>query len=130
MIDVLIGIGILSFLGGIFLLWVFRTRYLDEKTVQIFQKKIEQTRAYDPSHAILESHKLFVLALKNLGGQNLPAAKIIARHQKRFSDIKKIWEIHRLRNLLAHEIGIQVTEKDSERARRIFMKSLKDVTKR
>lgn len=116
--------------GGIFLLWKFRPRKLDEKTIQKFSFKIDQTRGKDPEHAIIQIHKLFILALKEMSPASLPAARMIKRHQKRFSEVSQIWKFHRLRNQLAHEIGIKVTEKDAEKARQVFINALRELGKK
>lgn len=126
---ILAGIVLLIVIGGI-VLFLFRKKYLTKTAYQKYAKLIDDTRSLDPPHAILESHKIFVLALKTLGGAKLPAARIIARHKKRFPHVGKIWEIHRLRNQLAHEINIKVTETDSENARKVLTKALKSITKR
>lgn len=111
--------------GSIVLLYKNRPKKLPPKTYQIYATKIHDTCTLDAEHAVIESHKLFVLALKKLSGKKENAAKIIARHQKRFPNIKKVWAAHRLRNQLAHEIGIKITEKEAEHIRQTYINALK-----
>lgn len=127
--DLIIATVFLLLILGVFLLFSFRKKSIDTQKAQVFLEKIENTRSLDPEHAILEMHKVFVVALKSIDNSKLTAAKTIARHQKRIPNIKNIWSIHRLRNQLAHEIGIKVADSDAEKARKAFQKAIRALCK-
>jgi hypothetical protein len=118
----------LLLIGSGVILFGFRKKKLKPEIYETYSTRIHDTCTLDAAHSIMESHKLFVIALKTIGGQNKNAAKVIAQHQKRFPNIKKIWTAHRLRNQLAHEIGIKVTDNDAEKIRQTFIQALKSLT--
>jgi len=76
--------------------------------------------------AILDADKLFDHAMR---AQNLPGSTFADRlraGQRRMSaeTYQMIWEGHKLRNQVAHEVGYSVTKAESEAAARSFRRGL------
>ena len=113
---------------GLVVIFWSKQKKLTAQEFQKFSTTIKQTKSLDPAHAILESHKIFVKALKQIFPEKT-AAKIIAKAQKNFPNQGKIWQFHGLRNRIAHETDIKVTSSQSENARQEFIRALKSISK-
>ena len=120
------------FLFGIFILWLYSRRkvYLSKPQFIKYRSQIQATKSMPPSYAVLESHKIFVKALSSITSKRLlKAATVIKRYEKRIGSCKRIWYYHRLRNRVAHEVGVKVTKDQAEKARKEFIWGLKNLTK-
>lgn len=127
-----ITISILAFilLSGFIFLFLRKKPQISHKIGQKFIQKIKDTKNLAPSHAILESHKIFVTTLSQIYPEtSLTAAQKIAKIANRFPNTGKIWHFHKLRNKIAHEIEIKVSKTDAENARNNFIRALKSIMK-
>lgn len=110
------------------LLWIAKPRKLKKEDCEFFSEKIKGTALLDPAHAILESHKIFVNALRTLFKQKkLSAALTIERFAKKFPNEKTIWRLHGLRNRIAHETDVKVDYHEAEHGREEFIRALKSL---
>ncbi len=80
----------------------------------------------DGKHALMDADKLLNIVLKKKGyaggvGEQLKKAG------KLFTNLNDVWGAHKLRNRIAHELGIHFTPADRDRALRSFEKALKDL---
>ena len=78
----------------------------------------------DPSKRLLEAEKVFDSALERMGVHGSFSDKLKASNH-RFGNIQSLWNAHKLRNRIAHELGFSSNEKESERAVDAFEKALK-----
>jgi len=111
-------------LGGIFLLFRKKQK-LTPENFALFRKKINETKNLAPPHALFEAHKLFISAVATLFPTSKdPAIKMLQRVSKRFPNEEKIWQLHKLRNRVAHERDCKVSSLKAEEAREEFIKAL------
>lgn len=80
----------------------------------------------DDKHKIMDADKLLDAMLKKKGLSGSLGDKL-KNNAKLFSDLNGLWEAHRLRNKLAHEIDFKLKTAQSERAISGFRKAFKDL---
>ena len=90
---------------------------------------IVQTSQLDPAHAVLESHKIFVKALKTIEGDTSNAASVITKFRHRFKQERMVWFVHNLRNRVAHDMGVEVSERMAQDVRKTLVKALENLSK-
>lgn len=73
----------------------------------------------DPSRRVLEAEKVCDAVLKELSYTGTFAEKL-QQAGPRLSNINDIWNAHRLRNRIAHEVNIRVSAAQSDRALHAF----------
>lgn len=73
----------------------------------------------DPAHRVLEAEKVCAAVLHALGYHGTFAEKLTAAGP-RLTHLDDLWNAHRLRNRIAHEMGIRVSEAQSLRALQAF----------
>ena len=76
--------------------------------------------------ALFEADKLLDLALKKIGYTGSLGEKL-KKAERLFSDINGIWFAHKLRNRLAHEMNVRVSNGDIEKALKLLKKGLQDL---
>lgn len=109
---------------------VFRLRRVrvlrggDLNSIQKLWCSVEQIS--DPSKQILEADKVLDQALHLLGYQGSLGEKLRLAGP-RFSDLNGLWSAHKLRNKIAHEVGVNVGEREASVALRSFRKALSDL---
>ncbi len=80
----------------------------------------------DGKHALMDADKLLNVVLRKRGyaggvGEQLKKAG------KLFTSTDDVWNAHKLRNRIAHELGVHLSPADRDRALRSFEKALKDL---
>lgn len=80
----------------------------------------------EPRYAILDADKLLDYVLKKRGYVGTLGEKL-KKSEKCFSNINEIWNAHRLRNRVVHEVGFKVTEKEIRNALNIIRRGLVDL---
>jgi uncharacterized protein with HEPN domain len=77
--------------------------------------------------AIMSADKLLDQALREVGltGETMGDRLKSARHK--FTDINKVWTVHKLRNRIVHEPDVSVNILTAKRALYIYKKSLKEL---
>lgn len=80
----------------------------------------------DPHRRVMEGDKVVDFAMSLLGYQGSFADKL-RKAGPRFSNVQSLWDAHKLRNNLAHEVNASVTERDAARAMAAFEKALRDI---
>lgn len=83
-------------------------------------------QASDPHRRIVDAEKILDAALTQLGYEGSFGDKL-KNAGPRFSQLQSLWEAHKLRNRIAHEVGMSVTAGDAKRAIRAFEKALHDL---
>ena len=80
----------------------------------------------DRHRRLLDCEKVVEQALTEAGFQGSFSEKL-QRAGPRFQNIQPLWEAHKLRNRIAHEVGVQLSEQETARAARAFERALKDL---
>ena len=80
-----------------------------------------------PDAQISEAEKVLDHAFALLGAKGSFADKLRALGP-RLGDAQAVWNIHKLRNRLAHEPGVHATASDAKRALAIFRRAIDDLT--
>lgn len=129
---VFIGFGCLILFAGIWVWWNRGPKlFFTPKQSAYYQALINKMVPSDPQHEVLEMHKIFISALKDLADtKQAKAADVTKVFEDRFPNKTRIWHYHRLRNRIAHEIGTKVTEAEAQTARREYIRTLKALTKK
>ncbi len=96
----------------------------ERKKMMAYYQKIKTEK--DSKLAILEADKLLDLLLKKKGYSGSLGEKM-KRADKLFSDSNAVWNAHKLRNRLAHELEVQCSPDEFQRAIRGFEKAYKDM---
>lgn len=121
-------IGALVFLG-----LIFRTQSKRNKIQPKDQRKFKhhwnntvKELTSNPKQAVLEADKLLDEALK-LKGFNGSLGEKMKQAGALFSDQNGIWSAHKLRNRIAHELNMNINEKEASNALFQFKKALSDL---
>lgn len=98
----------------------------DQKYIQKHWEHIEDEKNKNPNSAILEADKLLGHVLKLLGYEG-SLGEMLKKSESLFKNINDVWEAHKLRNRIAHEMGIKISEKETKSALRKFKSALNDL---
>ncbi|HLD64223.1 MAG TPA: hypothetical protein VI913_05000 [Candidatus Peribacteraceae bacterium] len=99
-----------------FVIWRLRQRRLPRSKMVQYRQQWEAAVAFpDPARRVLETEKVLDGILSSFGYEGSLADKL-RRGGARLPDIEAIWAAHKLRNRIAHEPGITVTEKEAQLA--------------
>jgi len=119
---------LLTFVGGVWVLLSYKKR-ISPEVLQNAIRTIQATTNLNPAHAIIESHKIFVITLNSLlSNKQRTAAETIKIFVQRFPNEEKIWRYHRLRNRIAHETEVRVSPTQADDARMTFIRALQSIT--
>lgn len=80
----------------------------------------------DPHRRILDAEKILDQALTALGFSGTFGEKL-TKAGPRFSDVESVWRAHKLRNRIAHEVGITIGAPDADRAVAAFRRGVEDL---
>jgi hypothetical protein len=77
--------------------------------------------------AIMSADKLLDQAMREsgLGGETMADRLKVAK--SKFSDVNKIWAVHKLRNRIVHEPDVSLNIVTAKRAMAVYKKSLKEL---
>ncbi len=118
-------------LAVVMLLVVWRMhakRQLTKRQRAHYWKQWERVATMTDAHRrVLEAENIVARALHALGYKGSFAEKLIAAGP-RFSQPQALWDAHKLRNRVAHEVGMNLSSQEAARAVSAFEKALKDLT--
>lgn len=77
--------------------------------------------------AVLSADKLLDHSLKDLGFPGLTMAERLKAVNRKLSDKPAVWQAHKLRNRVAHEIDMRVTYDKARWALSVYKKALKEL---
>jgi len=80
----------------------------------------------DLHRRVMEGDKVLDHALQLSGFAGSMADKL-RKAGPRFSSIQAVWDAHKLRNRIAHEVDFPLSEKEASRAMAAFEKGLRDL---
>ena len=81
----------------------------------------------DANRRIVEAEKILDEALGALGFHGTFGEKL-KKAGPRFGDPEAVWRAHKLRNRIAHEIGVDVTADDARRTLLALRRALNDLS--
>lgn len=114
-------------LGVVFTMLLARQRTLKGAAATRVMKAWEHARhQQSDTLKIMEADKVLDLALKLLGFSGSLGEKL-KQAGPRFRNLNDVWSAHKLRNILAHEIGKNPTPDETKRAMQAFQAALKDL---
>ncbi|MBT4936465.1 hypothetical protein HON22_00960 [Candidatus Peregrinibacteria bacterium] len=106
---------------------VFRGKKLSAPFVKKIKEYIQKTEKLSHRDQVLEYDKILSLCLKELGYKGTLAEKMKA-YGKDFKNENAIWNAHKLRNKIAHEIDFQPSKKEYEVSLKAFKKEIRALT--
>jgi len=80
----------------------------------------------DPHRRVMEAEKVVDHAMKLLGYQGSFGDKL-KKAGARFSNVQAVWDAHKTRNRIAHEVNVSLGEKEVQRSVNAFEKALRDL---
>ncbi|MDD5041682.1 MAG: hypothetical protein PHX87_04740 [Candidatus Peribacteraceae bacterium] len=111
-----------AFLSLAFVLWASmcrRTKIPHLQKAHFRQAWDDAVELKDPSRRVMEAEKVCDAVLKSLDYTGTFAEKL-KQAQARLTHVDDIWNAHRLRNRIAHEVDVRVSAAQSDRALRAF----------
>ncbi len=76
---------------------------------------LEKRVYWDPRHAVMEGDKLLDLLLRKRGYKGTLGDKLKKAH-KHFPQVQELWDAHKIRNRIAHELDVRVEPREAKRA--------------
>lgn len=92
--------------------------------------EIEQSSAASSAGlkgAITDADKLLDYVMKGQGARGETMAERLKRSERRLSDKEAVWQAHKLRNHLNHEVGFEVVPSHAREAIAAYGRALKDL---
>lgn len=99
-------------------LWLKRGPLFSDEELRYVRERfadLDKRVYWDPKHAVLEGDKLLDLLLQRKGYRGSLGEKLKKAHKK-FSNIQDLWDAHKIRNRVAHELKVRVEPRDAKRA--------------
>jgi hypothetical protein len=135
MIYILIG-GLLVFIYLALVIWAVVKRSKgkfsgkDQQYIYSHWYRILDSFKHDPRHAIMDADKLLDYCLRKRGGgrfDKMSLGEKLKKSEGYFSDLNGVWSAHKVRNKIAHELNLKLSERDAKIAISQFKKALKDL---
>jgi len=126
---ILLGIAAFVVVDILLLAWIFwcrRRPRFSADDLQIIATSWQKITATKNREGILEADKLLDFTLKKLGFTGTLGEKL-KRSGKVFSDLDGVWQAHRLRNQIAHELDFSPSAAQISRALGQFQRALYDL---
>lgn len=99
---------------------------VQQKYVRKHWSRIADEVGNNPNLAIMEADKLLGYAMKARGVEG-SVGEQLKKAPAMFSDLNSVWSAHKLRNQLAHELGMKISPAQAKSNLNIFKKALKDL---
>ncbi len=123
-----IGLIVIAALVSFIALRMRRKRNLPKSVSKRLWAQWAQVEATQDVHRkIVDAEKIVDHAMQELGSQGTFADKLRTAGP-RFSAVQHIWEAHKLRNRIAHEVGINVSHREAQDAVNAFKRALKELS--
>ena len=114
----------------VFVFWKRRVRKPSPELKKLIRDNwfvIGEKADREPAAAVMDADKLFLHALERLGYRGDTVAKMRAV-QSRLGDKQAVWDAHKFRNRLAHEVGVSVSPQQAHASLRAFERALRDLS--
>lgn len=99
----------------------YQTKFLS------IENKLKKDEAATWVTTIIEGDKLLDKALMEMGVPGKTMGDRLKRAGSKFSDENAVWRAHRLRNMVAHQLDMEVSHKQALNALMIYKQALKDL---
>jgi hypothetical protein len=118
------------------MIWMWRKRKASKFTkkdhayINSHWYRILDSFEKDPRVAVMEGDKLLDYCLTKRGGAKFSRLSLGEKLKKGgayFTDINSVWSAHKLRNKIAHELGMDLPAKEARRALGVFKKAMNDL---
>ncbi len=114
----------------IFLVFVFSKRkrggisFKEKEKLIIFWDGIVEDGDYN--HAVMNADKMLdrLLALKGYSGS---LGEKLKKSGNLFSDLDGFWSVHKLRNRIAHEMGVKISQREAKNALQKYERAFRDL---
>ena len=97
-----------------------------KKLIRAEWKRIVEINGSNPELALMQADKLLDHALKIIGYSGTLGDKL-KKSGKLFHDLNGLWEAHKERNKIAHEVGFKLSANESAKHLIKFKNALKDL---
>lgn len=128
--EMILSVAILVLLAGFFLWfvwWKSKARGLSAAQKEEVWSHWHRALAIADLHRrVMEGDKVLDHAMQLLGYAGSMADKL-RKAGPRFSNVQAVWDAHKLRNRIAHEVDFPLSEKEASRAMGAFEKGLRDL---
>ena len=98
----------------------------DLKFISSKWRMVQSDLVSNPKLAVLEGDKLLDYTLAKLGKKGNLGDKL-KKSGKYFSDLDGVWSAHKLRNKIAHEVSLNLSKGEVQRAIKKYERALKDL---
>jgi len=98
----------------------------DQKQLQAEWQRALNELSINPKGSVLEADKLLDHAL-TLKGYSGTLGEKLKKANAVFSSINDVWRAHKLRNRIAHELNIHISQGEANQALSYFKKALQDL---
>ncbi|MDD4287857.1 MAG: hypothetical protein PHO20_05120 [Candidatus Peribacteraceae bacterium] len=115
----LLGFALLVLAIVIFLVFRHRVKIALPQKIRLREAWNDAIEIKDPARRVLEAEKVGDAVLKELGYTGTFAEKL-QQAGPRLTNIDAIWNAHRLRNRIAHEVNVRVSAAQGDRALQAF----------
>ena len=105
-------------------------QHFDRELVRSRWQTVEQmahTGGSGLRNAVSEADKLLDYTLRGRGYSGQTMAERLKKSESRLSDKEAVWEAHKLRNHLAHEVGFDLVASQAQAALAAFRQALSDL---
>lgn len=103
---------------------------LDQEKYRSEWLRISQSITDNPDSwqfAVLSADKLLDKAMRERGIPGDTMGERLKVSKNRFSNINRVWEMHKLRNRIAHEHNVNVSKRQAGEALKVFKKALQEL---
>lgn len=103
----------------------------DVEKYQVAWLKIENSLTKDNKSsyaaAIIEADKLLDKAMNEMGVPGKTMGERLKKVGSKFTSLDAVWRAHKLRNIIAHEDGAELSYKQASNALAVYKQALKDL---
>lgn len=118
----------LAFIVLVFILFgikrLFRKKLSSGAARRIRKQWAHVANVDDPARKVLEAEKVLDGVFRELGYEGTFGEKL-KKIGPLLQNKQAVWDAHKLRNRIAHEVGISISEKEAGRAVKAFEKSIR-----
>ena len=126
-LEIWIFIAVFVLLDLLFIFLAFRKRKrFSGVEIAEFRSRWQNIRNLKGKEVILEADNLLHYFLKRKGFTGT-MGEMLKRHGAVFSNLNDVWYVHKLRNRIAHEIDVRISDAEVKKSREIFRRAFGDL---
>ena len=122
------GLAALALIVVIYVAWSLKSRRprLAKRCDRVLARLEDIAQGSDMGRIVLEADVLLDSALGSLGYTGSMADKL-RQAGPRFSNLDAIWSVHKLRNRIAHEVGVSVSASQANNAIKVMRRAIESL---